>query len=73
MIIYHLNWDTAERRLPVIKMFDKVFKPLHKQLATIATTDIKFLTAVMMIQSTYFADGPQIIANFSNRSKIIVK
>ncbi|MCP4176449.1 MAG: hypothetical protein GY756_01675 [bacterium] len=69
--LYHLNWNTLDKRIPVIVKFDKIFRPLHERLATVQMTNFKYLSKDKLVQSTYFADGTQIIVNFSNDKKII--
>ena len=67
--LYHLNWNTLADRVPAIVEFDKVFRPLHERLATEQMIDFKYLSDDKLLQSTYFADGTQIIVNFSEKGK----
>jgi hypothetical protein len=67
--LYHLNWNTLSKRLPIIVEFDKVFRPLHERLATVQMIDFKYLSKDKLLQATYFADESRIIVNFSGKSK----
>ncbi|WLQ14496.1 glycoside hydrolase [Hahella aquimaris] len=67
--MYHLNAANLKRDLPVIAAYDKVFRPWHEKLYSTRMTGFEFLSQDRLLQSTRFADGTTITANFSSQER----
>ncbi|MCS3806813.1 hypothetical protein HNO92_004422 [Chromobacterium alkanivorans] len=63
--LWHLSTESLEKRLPLMRCADQVFRPLHRQLATQAMTGFAWLTPDRLSQQTRFADGSRLTVNFS--------
>lgn len=63
--LFHVSAGTLAARLSVIRRHDAFFRPLHKRLAHRALERFEWLNEERLIQRTTFADGTQLVANFS--------
>jgi hypothetical protein len=63
--LYHLADGVVKRDLPVIAAYDRIFRPLHERLFSVAMSDFKVLVADRTLQQSSYADGTLITVNFS--------
>ncbi|GGY15317.1 glycoside hydrolase [Paludibacterium paludis] len=68
--LVHLSTGTLPARIRVLTCVDRFFRPLHERLATVALTGFDWLSDDRKVQRTRFADGTELIANFSNEPRV---
>ncbi|CAI8750400.1 glycoside hydrolase [Pseudomonas serbica] len=68
--LYHLADEVLERDLPVIAAYDRIFRPLHERLFSVAMVDFKVLSTDRALQQSSYADGTRITVNFSSRPMV---
>jgi hypothetical protein len=64
--LYHLNLAEWKKRREQIKSHYDFFSPMHRELATVAMTDFKWLTPDRLVQQTTFGESAVVIVNFSD-------
>ncbi|MET0889343.1 MAG: glycoside hydrolase [Stenotrophomonas maltophilia] len=69
--MYHLSADTLDQRLPAMQRMDAFFRPLHARLATQALVAFRWRSPDRLVQETRFADGTVLLANFSDKARIV--
>ncbi len=67
--LFHLSAATMAARLPALKQHDAFFRPMHQRLAHQAMTGFEWLSDDRDIQRTTFADGTELVANFSDKER----
>ncbi|RDH42576.1 glycoside hydrolase [Zooshikella ganghwensis] len=65
--LYHINYDVLNKRLPIIKQFDRAFSPLHQGLATQAVKKFSFLNEERTVHYIQYANNSEVWVNFSNK------
>jgi len=69
--LYHFNVEEFTRQKGRILAHYAFFSPLHRRLATTAMTGFKWLSADRLVQKTVFADGTEIVANFTTAPAVV--
>ena len=69
--LYHLTDEVVRRDLPVIAAYDRIFRPLHERLYSVAMMDFEVLSGDRALQQSTYADGTRITANFGAESRAI--
>ena len=69
--LYHLADDVLRRDLPVIAAYDRIFRPLHERLYSVAMVDFEVLSGDRGLQQSTYADGTRITANFGAESRAV--
>lgn len=64
--MYHLSAQTLKRDLPIIRDYMTEFAPVHSALYDQQMTAFEFLSTDRRVQTTSFANGVHIIANFDS-------
>lgn len=67
--LFHLSESTLAERVPAIARYDAFFRPLHQRLALQPMTGFSWLSEDRLLQRTSFADGTQLVANFSTAAR----
>jgi hypothetical protein len=69
--LYHLADEVLDRDLPLIAAYDRIFRPLHERLFSVAMVDFKVLSADRALQQSSYADGTRITTNFSTGPMVV--